>query len=529
VNHAWGMDTANADQTTSGAEWVPIGTYTFLESGGSVVLSNQDGEEGKTVCADAVRFVREGTQYDRVYQGMWIYSWGLGFLSAEETKDMIDTARSNNLNCIFPEVRKTGDAYYKSTTEPRGTNIDPGYEDPLADIISRAHDTSEGKPYIEVHAWVVPYRVWKLSMGDVPTSHILNRHPEWLSERYSGDPDPDGNLCLDPGVPGVTDYIVDVVTEIVKNYDVDGIHWDYFRYTEADWGYNPIAIERFNKLYDKEGVPLPNDPDFSDFRRDQVRQMGRKAYAAVKAIRWNCKMSSATIGWGDCPENYFVSSPYSQAYQDFVGFMQEGLLDINVHMGYKREHIANQAHDFRDWTRFVASTKAGRHAIKGHGIYLNSIENSITQILFAMDCPGIDGVSLYVYHQTNKDGFGEGVFWNTARKDCFPKFRETPSAPWIETPTCGILRGTVKNHEGIILDGATVEVSGSADFSLKADGTGFYAFLKLPEGDDYTVAASCDNECSKTLGIAIPAGKVTTLDFVLEEKAEQKPSGFVMR
>jgi len=86
VNHAGGEDTATKDQTTSGSEWILIGTYTFLESGGSVVLSNQCDEEGKTVCADAVRFVREGAQYERMYQGMWIYSWGLGFLSAQETK-----------------------------------------------------------------------------------------------------------------------------------------------------------------------------------------------------------------------------------------------------------------------------------------------------------------------------------------------------------------------------------------------------------------------------------------------------------
>ncbi len=155
INHSGGYSTVSVDQTTNGSQWVVLGSYSFPTSGGSVVVSNLSSVAGKAVIADAVRFVRTGTTYGDAYQGMWIFSWGLGFLSEAQTDDMISVARTNYLNAILPEVRKVADAYYISATEPFASNIAPGYTDPLADMINKAHDTSGGKQYIEVQARIV--------------------------------------------------------------------------------------------------------------------------------------------------------------------------------------------------------------------------------------------------------------------------------------------------------------------------------------------------------------------------------------
>lgn len=514
IQHKNGTNTVYVNQTTNGAQWYSLGSFEFNITGGEVKISNETSVAGKALMADAVKFVKSGTSYGDLYQGMWIYSWGSGFLSESETNDMIATARANNLNCIFPEVRKIGDSYYVSATEPRASNIDSEYLDPLADIITKAHDTSGGKQYIEVYAWIVPYRVWKDGEGTPPSGHVWNEHPEWRGQTNTGATS-DGSWYLDPGVPEVTDYLVDVALEIVNNYDVDGIHWDYFRYSGTNWGYNPTAIARFNALYGKTGNPATSDSDFCDFRRDQIRQMGRKVYAAIKAVDWDCRISAATIQWGSCPADFTLSSAYTSIFQDWVGFMSEGILDANVLMNYKREYLSDQAEDYRDWTNKLASTKAGRHAINGPGVYMNSINDNITQILYGLDTSGIDGTNIYVYHQTNKDGDSADDFWDTMRADTYTQRRNVPTASWLSSPSQGILRGTVTSDGTNEIDGASLTLSGGATGTINTDGTGFYAFLKLDPGTGFTATASATGYLNNAEIFDVTAGVVTTLDFTM--------------
>ncbi|MCX7718686.1 MAG: family 10 glycosylhydrolase [Candidatus Sumerlaeaceae bacterium] len=513
INHSGGTSVVTIDQTTSGAQWVPLGTFAMPATGGFVRISNQSSIAGRAVMADAVKFVRQGTTYsDNLYQAMWVDAWGTGFLSAAQTDAMINTARQNNLNAIFVQMRKTGDAYYQSATEPFASNITPGYTDPLADIIAKAHDTSGGKQYIEVHAWIVPYRIWTDSQGTPPSNHVWQEQPSWRGQTNTGSTS-DGSWYLDPGVPAVTDYLVGVVSEIVQNYDVDGIHWDYFRYPGTSWGYNPIAVARFNALYGKTGQPATNDPDFCDFRRDQIRMMGRKVYAAIKAIRWNVKVSAATIQWGGISGgNFAATSAYNSIFQDWPGFMSEGLLDMNSLMNYKDEDNPTHAADYRDWAQFLADSRAGRIAINGPGAYMNTIYNTLTQTLFALDIPGITGTNFYSYRSTNDSGDSSAAFWETMKRDVYTKRRNVPEMAWITTPTQGILRATV-TYGGVPIDGATVTLGNGASGTLKTDGTGFVAFLKLNPGTGYTATVTAPGHNPRVYPFDITAGAVTTLTF----------------
>jgi uncharacterized lipoprotein YddW (UPF0748 family) len=96
------------------------------------------------------------------FRSMEITSWGTGFESAAATTTMVNYAASCNLNCIIPEIRLRCDAYYASSIEPPGTGIapsPPGY-DSLADCIAKAHPLG-----IEVHPWVVTFRIWTTTTG----------------------------------------------------------------------------------------------------------------------------------------------------------------------------------------------------------------------------------------------------------------------------------------------------------------------------------------------------------------------------
>lgn len=509
VEHASGSTVVPVNQEMNGAQWFPLGTFSMPATGGSVRVSNQSAKTPGAVIADAVKFERVGTTYGDLYQGMWVYAWGAGILSPTETDAMIATARANNHNAIFVQVRKVGDSLYLSDTEPMSSNVTPGY-DPLADVLAKAHDTSGGKQRIEVHAWMVPYRVWTTSSGTTPPAgHVWHEHPEWRGQTNTGSTS-DGSWYLDPGAPGVSDYLADVASEVVTKYDVDGIHWDYFRYSGTQWGYNPLAVARFNTLYGRTGPPATTDAQFSDFRRDQIRQMGRKVYAAVKAVRWNCKMSAATINWGAYNGDFTATSTYSSVMQDWPGFMEEGLLDMNVLMNYKREHVLDQKNDYRDWCALLATANGGRHAINGPGIYMNYIANSTTQILHGLGLPGIVGTVGYVYHQTNVLPNDPTNFWTTMRRDTpFGQRRNVPDAPWISSPTQGILRGRILQRDcGTTIDGASVTIDGVG--TIKTDATGGFAFLKLNPGS-YTARVNAPGHTNFQLPFTITAGQVTSL------------------
>lgn len=456
---------------------------------------------------------RRAQASESAYQAMWVSIYGPGMLSASETESMIATARQNHVNAIFPNIRNHGDAYYISTLEPRAAGLAATYEDPLADILARAHDTTGGRQRIEVHGWIIPYQVWSQAAGDPPEGHILRRHPEWLTR------DDKGNLStevLDPGVPEVSDYLVEVVLEIVNRYDIDGIHFDYVRYFGNEWGYNPVSVARFNALHGRAGMPPRDDPAWSEFRREQIRAMVRRVYARVKEARWTCKVSAATITWLPAPPDgdFTQTRAYAETLQDWPSMMAEGSLDLNCPMNYMREHVEAQKAGFRAWTRFAAETRAGRHVAIGLGSYLSTRTNNPVQIGFARRTEGIAGTVIYRYGMASSEADEDGA-WRAIRDGAYDRRREIPVADWLANPTTGILRGTVRDRNGLPVDGAVVTVSGGAADSVRADGSGCFAFLRQPPGDDSHVAAEW-NGVEESSTFTIVKGRVTMVDLTLD-------------
>ncbi|MBN1900361.1 family 10 glycosylhydrolase, partial [Candidatus Sumerlaeota bacterium] len=273
-----------------------------------------------------------GEEAPREYRSIWADSWDRSFLNASQAEELVNTCRENNLNAIMIEVRKIGDAYYKSNIEPRATNISGGEDyDPLEYLIDFAHDTSEGKKYIEIHAWFVMQRITKGESLD--SSHVLVQHPEYVMLNSEGSPG--GSVrFIDPGHPGAVDHNLAVVLDCLENYDIDGVNLDYIRYPEASgsWGYNPVSVERFNDFYGKTGQPATSDPDWAEWRRECVTNQVKKIYVKSLMKKPHVVVSADTINWGNTYDNYEASSAYVGVYQDWVGWLDQGIMDYNALM-----------------------------------------------------------------------------------------------------------------------------------------------------------------------------------------------------
>jgi uncharacterized lipoprotein YddW (UPF0748 family) len=347
------------------------------------------------------------------FRAAWVTAWTDGFLTPAEADETIRMAKQANMNALMIQVRKVGDACYRSNIEPRAKIVESGY-DPLAYLIEKAH-----KQGIEIHAWINTFRVTTRTAPSDP-NHVYNLHPEWMNVKYDGSLKGEEGMYLDPGAPGAQDWINNVVMDIVKNYDVDGIHLDYIRYPGKDWGYSDIAVARFNAENDRIGKPEPGDPAWSEWRRNQVTTTVRKIYKNVKAVKPRVKVTAAVITWGKCPDSFTSTTAYGHVYQNWAAWTKEGIIDALFPMNY------SHGESFNGWLKGVKRWAADRHAYTGMSLETKA-ETTLTEIKAARS-QGLDGVCGFPFNATSR----RDELVRKLREQVYQDSVPTPVMPWLE-------------------------------------------------------------------------------------------------
>jgi uncharacterized lipoprotein YddW (UPF0748 family) len=140
---------------------------------------------------------------------------------------LLDQAKRLRFNAVIVQIRPTADAFWRSPFEPWShwlTGVqgkDPGY-DPLAFLIAQAHARG-----LELHAWFNPYRVsLQGDLDRLAPDHPARRHPDWVVAYDT----PKGRLFYNPGIPAVRRFVEDDILDVVRRYDVDGVHLDDYFY-----------------------------------------------------------------------------------------------------------------------------------------------------------------------------------------------------------------------------------------------------------------------------------------------------------
>ncbi len=464
-------------------------------------------------------------------RGFWVDAWGAGFHSQSEVETLlgqvgsgynIGRIRESNCNAVFVQVRRRADVCYPSGMgEPYMSGLSPSHFNALQAMIDAAHDTTGGKQRIEVHAWIV---VFATSSGGTPSpvyyEHNDPSDPEnyWITRDNYGDEPSD--KPFDPGHPRAAEYLTDVCMDLVNNFDIDGLHYDYIRFTGSTQGYNPTSIARYNERYGLSGQPSPSDEQFKQWRRDQVTALVRRVYAHVQRDGPETKVSAAVVTWNPSPTSstraaFMNTRPYYQVYSDWDAWMEEGILDISVPMTYYNQ--ASLPNDFQRWMNFQKDRKFNRHNVVGPGIYLNSLSNSILQLQKTREqSPGgssAQGFCGYSYRVPYSGGSWSG-FQPSLVSQVTPSPDTIPDMPWKSSPTMGHMMGTVTYYAtGEWADGAEVSVAGPTSRSIICDGTGFYAFIDLPPGN-YTVTASA-GDLDASASVFVWAGNMSEQDFEL--------------
>ncbi|HEU4643341.1 MAG TPA: family 10 glycosylhydrolase [Gemmatimonadaceae bacterium] len=271
----------------------------------------------------------------REFRGVWVASvanidWpsrpGLSTWQQQvELLEILNRAVELHLNAVVLQVRPAADALYHSRYEPwseyltgeMGAPPEPSW-DPLAFAVKEAHARG-----LELHAWINPFRAHHpTDTSAYSTNHVSRAHPEMV--RQYGQ-----YLWLDPGDAAVRRHSLRVVLDIVKRYDVDGIHIDdyFYPYKERDSLGQPMDFPDDSSWtrYVRAGGKMTRD----DWRRHNIDLFIESMYHEVKKAKPWVKVGISPFGiWRpENPPGICCFDAYAELYADSRKWLAEGWLD----------------------------------------------------------------------------------------------------------------------------------------------------------------------------------------------------------
>lgn len=305
---------------------------------------------------------------------VWGLNWPKTFDPEEQKRSLIsifDRIRNLKLNTVVLQVRARGDLLYPSQIEPWAASLTgtlgkpPGY-DPLKFAIEEAH-----KRGLEFHAWWNVVKVADGSEGP-PSSvplHVVNGRRDWVRPWANRDRNrrvTSIEWWLDMGLPEVRAYLVSLVMEMVRSYDIDAIHFDYMRYPGMEFD--------DEKTYIRYGGGMPRD----EWRRENINKFVRAVYDSIIAVKPMLKVGSAPIGIYKNLTGAKGVQAYVELSQDARRWLAEGKQDYVMPQLYWGLE-GNPRFDVlvHDWQKH----SSGRHVYAGVGAYKPAVLGPIPALI----------------------------------------------------------------------------------------------------------------------------------------------------
>ena len=248
---------------------------------------------------------------------------------AEVTK-MLSEASAEGINTVYFHVHPQGDAYYNSEIYPKGNFNDMGY-DPFGIFLDIAHSMN-----ISVHGWLNPYRMQTAEeMELLPDSFIVK---QWINSNSPMVRLVGNRWYLNPAYTSVTTLITDTVSELMENYNLDGIHIDDYFYPDT------------SEDFDREAFENSSADDLSQWRRENITNMVKSIFDPVKG-------RDERVLFGISPQGN-INADYNTQFADVeLWTKNKGYADYivpQIYYGFENE-VCPFEETLRQWENFAES------------------------------------------------------------------------------------------------------------------------------------------------------------------------------
>lgn len=307
--------------------------------------------------------------------------------SKSEFTSSINAALKNvsdsGFNTVYIHVRAFEDAFYNSKLFPKTAYLGTNTYDPLKIIISKAH-----KLNLSVHAWINPFRC-----GTSET--IESTADTYTIKKWYKDADKNGtyivkikddeHLWLNPAYDEAKQLVADGVSEIVENYNVDGIHFDDYFYPTTD------------KSFDKKAFEKSGKDNLSEWRINNINKMVKLVYDTIKNINKDVK-------FGISPQGN-IDNDYQLQYADVKTWCsKDGYIDyITPQVYYGYSSTSPYLDTIKKWSSLKTNKDIklviglAEYKIISEDEYMNNEGIIAQQIKDAKKLSNYGGVAIYNY------------------------------------------------------------------------------------------------------------------------------------
>jgi uncharacterized lipoprotein YddW (UPF0748 family) len=316
-------------------------------------------------------------------RGLWVTAWDL--TTPDKIDQVIRFAENHNIKQIFAHIRYRSDALYNPNRifdtypnpEPKSYIINDDLFDPLAYLTYAAADKD-----LEIHAWVTVFVATPRTLENISPDHLYYNNNDWFTKDFLGTKmhyNSYEGAYLDPGIPEVHDYLINVFLDIITNYPVKGIQLDYIRYPDSQFGYNLTAMDN----YSRSGYV---ETDFHKWREEQINRFVQRVYAEVKFHDPEMVVSAAVIS--------DLNRARTRYSQNWTKWLEEGYIDYAYMMSYSRSDdiVKQELQAVREWKdRIVVGLRAWEEENRSYSPDLISSKIEISRKL------GFSGIALFSY------------------------------------------------------------------------------------------------------------------------------------
>lgn len=383
-----------------GIEYKNTDTVTHISSDVSSDLNSKETSEISVQENDSVKEMR----------GIWIPYMSLALSDSERTEEqfknkinqIITDCKKYKANTIIVQVRPFGDAIYPSEFFPfshiisgtQGKSVD---YDPLEYIIEKAHEND-----IAVHAWA---NLLRIKTAQTP-SELSDDNPYiiWQNDDNKDNNnytfESNGGIYYNPAYPEVRKLIINGISEIVKNYDIDGMQFDDYFYPSEDTDCDKSSYNIYCDTIENDNTPLSQN----EWRMANIDTLVSGVYSAVHNIKDNVVFGISPQG---NIENDIKMGADVYKWCSIYGYIDYICPQIYV----SNEHPVLPFNDTAErWSKLIKCDsiklylglgiyKAGTDA--DDGTWLLSDDNIRKQIEYSRELK-TDGFMIYSYEYLNK-------------------------------------------------------------------------------------------------------------------------------